>query len=904
MSWDSEQRDIKITSKKENKEKIIEIIKKLDLKKSLFKYHVHNDNDNNIYIDIEDYGAYKPGVFCSRNDYNFEQFIKDILDVDKENTTINVYNGGWAETDSYNYFYENGKIVSKSTKSIKFSELKDKQEKIAKIKSDFEYFTLLSEEERKDFDYQMASLEAPYPSYTWEFGSDDLDELYTDDFLDNEETVRAIFKFGGRGNLFNTRVPSKYKEDFELMSELLLIRPNYIEYLPNTIRENKDLILKLIAASKPKKNIELNEQEEPFNDSFSFLDDDYVIVPLEEDSNDFKFESECDVENSITMEDISSKLRNDKEIALKMIELDSRNFNDVSDSLKEDYDVCYKYISCGGNSLENINNLNILSDISIMREFIKKACDVRENLVKIPNLVKEDREFLINFFTTRDYKEKDSLALQEKFKNMEKKDIISYAILNDQYFHWYIDIIPKSLKYDKDIIKKIIEANKKEKWYESIPINFEILNDKDIMQMLKKEHIWYSINIDSDTTKEELIYYIKNNKISYDSYYEDINENLLNDDDVKKTILKYYKAQLCFFDFDNSADSFFDFLKKITDFNEEDLKLLFKNNGWLIEKFPKYLEDKEMMKIVLSSYPDAYEKMNEEFKNDKDLLNIFLNAYISVERFKWLPQKYQEDKETCLKIIANNADIYGSLNDQLKEDFDIAKIALKKIDNFKYASTTLLNTKELVKGALKKYNVFSKGTRYINLGDKLRDDEEFILELCYFGKERNRFKYLLASNRLLNDKNFISKVFNFDANLTLEEMYIKVLDYYGLLKKDFDTKEIFPLPIDKLNNVNILRHYLVKKKYLKKVNDYGECQTSAELICAVSKKKSSLTYEFHNILTDELMSNRDFVINLLKIKPLYRDSFMPESDRILKNFQNDEEIMKLYKIIHYNFSKQ
>ena len=463
-------RDLKIKSKKENKEEIVKIIKDLNLPQNIFTYDVQDEIDNNLYIDITDFFANEDEYGCEKDNYNFKQFIKDILDVDKENTIIKEYCYFCTEEDSENYFYENGEIVSKTTREMGLSKLSDKQEIIAKIKNDFECFRLLSEEERKDFDYQMASLEAPYPSG---YSSKYLVTLYTDEFLDNEETVRAIFKFGKRDDLFKTRVPSKYKEDFKLMSELLLIRPNYIKYLSNTFKENKELILKLIDVLKTKKN-----------------EEDYE-------------------EKLFTMNDISPKFKNNKEIALKMIELQPINFHFVSSRLKKDYDVCYKYISCGGYYLEPINNLDILSDISIMRDLIKKFLYYEgEYIKKISNSVKEDKEFLINFLIRINHREKDSLKLQKKFENMEIKEIISYAILNFENFHDYYEIIPKSLIHDKDIIKDIIEAdkiayNKGKEWNIRIPINLEISKDKEIMKMLKKVYIEYYLEDDSDTTKDD-----------------------------------------------------------------------------------------------------------------------------------------------------------------------------------------------------------------------------------------------------------------------------------------------------------------------------------------------------------------------------------------------------------------
>ncbi len=115
-----ERRIINIKSKKENKEKMVKIIKDLDLKENLFIYDVYEDVDNNIYINITDYDDCDNNEygFSFIDNYNFDQFIKDILDVDKENTTINVAYFGYAKEDSDNYFYENGEIVLRSTREM------------------------------------------------------------------------------------------------------------------------------------------------------------------------------------------------------------------------------------------------------------------------------------------------------------------------------------------------------------------------------------------------------------------------------------------------------------------------------------------------------------------------------------------------------------------------------------------------------------------------------------------------------------------------------------------------------------------------------------------------------------------------------------------------------------------
>lgn len=874
MSYDPSSREYKITVRKEYIKDVLKVIENIN-KNNGGKLQISFVDDT---IEVLEPGWYKYG-FTSTLNFNYKKFIEDIIMCDKENTKIIVSVDGYLEDDSYVYFYENGEIVQRSYKYLKYETASSKEEKIEIIKKDFSYFMNLSDEEKKDFDYQMASLEVDYPVYTWEFGSDDCDALYSEEFLDREETVRAIFKFGNRFNLFNKRIKDKYKNDEKLMKELLPLRPRYIAALPDKFKEDKELVLKLI------------------NNANSY--------------------------DEISLSDISPKFRNDKKVMLNFIKKNSYNISLASKRLKADYDICKVHILCGGSELESIDNKEILDDkeliLKVLDGFSNKVDKISERLKSDPKVLSKfiANQVLLNeksYYTKTNKKKKE---MQEKLLKMTLEDMIKYGIENDRYFYQSIGIIPKKILYNKEFIEYLIEKNKKREryCYFKVVLDKKLYEDKEFVNSLIERKIEYTLDDEIKYNKKEII---KN----FDNYvweYEKMPENLKNDIDVIKKYVEFSGYNISKLDkkylkdeeirkiaLENYTilgmnnlpvnatekeikkklkqefgedDKKLEYLNTITNYKREDLLLLVKScGGLLIIHGKKYLDDKEMILNAIKSYPRIYEVISDRLKNDKEIIIEGLNS-------GYLP-------------------FYESLSDEIKEDDEITKLAIKRSwYNIQFAPEKYKNDEKIIKKSLSNLICMRSHLNEF-IGDKLKDNEEFMLHLCNKKLKTRNFDYFdcrkyynIASKRLLKSPDFISKVFGIKEGLSIVDTYIELLHLRNKHNYEVITSYETPKFEFLMKDVKYLKELALKHCIINNIEEYSKFDNIEDLTLEIYMNSG---FEKGDFFTDEIMKSKSFVTKLLTKFPEYVDgvtfAYDKSKDRIITNFENDEDIMKLYKV--------
>ena len=844
MSWDPGDRTWTIKSKKDKLLEIEKILKPVVNRNK--KYFITQTIDD--IISIEEQGAYKYGYFGSRCTYNFDKLITEIMDTSPI-TSIRI--DEWEA--NYTFFWQDGEIVRKSDLDLELESTTDKKDIIEKCKNDFDFFSSLDENIRNDYDIQLASLQSEYSHWTWEFGTEDCDKYYTDEFLDHEEVVREIFKYGGRYNLFKNRVKDKYKNK-ELMKELLPLQPGYIACLDEDIKSDKELVLKLINCSN-------------------------------------------NWDSRIELKNVSKKLANDKKVVLNFIKLCPYNIEYASERLKNDYDVCKLYLECGGYSLSNVYNKEILDDKEIMLKYIKEYGHgdnfeyISENLKNDPEVM---REMLIKTFSSNENKK----GYYENITSMSVKDMILYVMENGSYFNLYASkIIPKSMYDDKDFILKTIEINKKMYSYRkySIILGKNILDDKEFMKEIDKKKVDYDIDTTS-LSKKDIIKHIKHVD------YHELNEELKKDCDIIKMVLRLHNYY-CFFDtfspkiledeeikkivFEQihiNGNSEYKIIKQYTDFNRDDLLLLLTHNGDLLNNYEEYLNDKEMVLKAVHSFPLIYLKLKKKLKNDIDILKELAEARVIYGDIKTIAKELQNveiiknDKELAI-ILKKYYYLFPYLSDELKKDDEVIK-AYEHIDNLAYFPKKYQEDKEFILRLLK-HNISANVLKEFP-NKKMFEDEGFVTFICDKKNGGEKKNIVFASDRLKYNVDFVTKTFGLKVKKdNYIDLYIYLFKMCDILDKDL------------LNNIRYLREYFIKKEYINSLNDYPECETPKELILKVLDNIGKCFFAFPEYITDDLIKDRDFIVKLLN-KIDIKNSYFAKDDRLEKEYINDTEIMELY----------
>ena len=593
MSWDPGIRFYDIHIDKKIAKDVLLFIN--DFNKGLReKFKISYKPNEEINICITEQGFTKYGMFGNENYYDEEEFIKLILKFDRKTGYVIVANDNYLVTDADRYFYEDEELVVMKNKAYEARSY-SKEEKLEKVKEDFDFFVNLSDDEKKEFDYQWASLEARYPSSTWEFGSYYQDLEYSDEFLDNEEVVKRIFETGTRCKLLEMRVPKKYKENDELMKKLLPLSPDYITALPYRYRDNKKLVLDLL-----KSNTENNE---------------------------------------ISLKDVSLRLRNDKKVVLEFLKKSPYDYEYVSDRLKGDVKLIemikkiepnfFKYTSIKKDNNKEITdikksikdiikknlNIDILQFLSYIEELQLKRIKpndpydymMNNNYMdgsyfdsKITKLIIENKNSIENLhlfikFLKISLEEKKKLYIEEwtKINNIENE------WQRDELVKSFLDCMDDNLNCDEEFITKLVEINPCEEILNYVPD--DLINSGKIIKAI--------YNVDAKDSVVNII-------IKQDECDEfKIRKWLLDNLEYQKHIQNIYIGK-------NGTDDTYNYIdekkeKEIIEKATSVRELLLNIYKVNIETIPKSLkEDKEFLRKLVAYNPKLEELIYDE--NDYD----------------------------------------------------------------------------------------------------------------------------------------------------------------------------------------------------------------------------------------------------------------------------------------------
>lgn len=186
-------------------------------------------------------------------------------------------------------------------------------------------------------------------------------------------------------------------------------------------------------------------------------------------------------------------------------------------------------------------------------------------------------------------------------------------------------------------------------------------------------------------------------------------------------------------------------------------------------------DDMDVVLAAIQNDGKAISHVSDKLKNNVDLVFESLKNGAGLSYFKYLPLELQNRKNLLL-ALKNGGGLIGDIPINLRSDKEIVMFAVKDYGkNLCQASTELKNDKEIVLSAVK-----SSGEVLENASDELRNDPEIVLAAV----SQNGAALKFASEGLKNNVE-ITKIAVSNKHCSLSNSYLPSLAYVGnILKND------------------------------------------------------------------------------------------------------------------------
>ncbi|MCA9766766.1 MAG: DUF4116 domain-containing protein [Carnobacterium sp.] len=266
----------------------------------------------------------------------------------------------------------------------------------------------------------------------------------------------------------------------------------------------------------------------------------------------------------------------------------------------------------------------------------------------------------------------------------------------------------------------------------------------------------------------------------------------------------------------------------------------------------KYVEEsllkeseRELMLFVLKQNGFVYPLINENLKNDKDIIISATSSGCYDFDVNSIDNKFKNDREIALSVVKNKGTDLKWFSEHIKEDRDLVLQAVKRDQ---------------------------RAIRYAN--DALKKDEEIALAAC--GGFGHVYDYI--SKDLLSDKQFVLKIISSKSYIDERDLLNSLGDN---LKKDFDI--ILPFL---QNNGNLL--------------DIADVSIRNNIYIIKELMKRSDSSFFFRAIGSSLTSDRYGMLELISLN----NRIFPYASSILKNDKSFLlEVLKLDNVSIYNLVK-
>ena len=424
----------------------------------------------------------------------------------------------------------------------------------------------------------------------------------------------------------------------------------------------------------------------------------------------------------------------------------------------------------------------------------------------------------------------------------------------------------------------------------SILNNYVIYNPSNYKQEIFKDFTKFKNHFLTNINKQFLLLDTQGREFDQES----INQILSQENNDKSYIIYYYQNDEGFSFFENTAD---------------DILL---NQIKIDEILSKYLESKNSYLINSKKVCDDILKRYEDFKEDKERINEFVENYGSIfekdteckkyiDMIKNCPKEIEDLSPKYKEIIENEINVmFKEIENKIKKIMEIEiggeageKTFEKKKSIFENSDKkikekllNIINNQELINNMERKMNEVLIYAEKINFLLNLSEIPNIYYEINKDSlkeeyKRRNQFNYLyekiiIFENELISQefekrKKFIQKNFNYSNKLKMEKMSINILNKLF----DFEAQQLFLSQTDLYKSNYNLTDGIMKSideltEYLKRISEN-----------LFSKKKKAININ-NKIEPNSLNENKNNNINnnysepFGEIKEVLRSSSVPE----------------------------
>jgi hypothetical protein len=494
------------------------------------------------------------------------------------------------------------------------------------------------------------------------------------------------------------------------------------------------------------------------------LEDIFKDMDDETTCNEIFFRNAVKLDGNV-LKYASFKIRDNKEIVMSAVKESCFSLLYASDRLKYDEDVVLQ--STSQRSMLYDNHLVFPEKLLKNRDFVLKLIQTNSYNIKfIPNDLRDDKLLYVSALSGDSsildlrLKAFDDETYNKLYILLENKDFATEAILkNIHVFNYLSDDFKKNELFILNLIERLIELEQKG-GYDTFKQKRDLLvsiikinnNNKRIINASLK----YTID---DIYLGELIF--KN--IAQDLYNNV--DFILSAMAINGFLFRYIPTI-----FKNNKAIVLSAINNQSKTKRGQLG----NDSPLQYASESLRDDMEVVLAAIQNDGKAISHVSDNLKNNVDLVFDSLKNSAGLSYFNYLPLELQ-NRENLLLALKNGGGLIGDIPINLRSDKEIVMFAVKDYgENLCQASTELKNDKEIVLAAVK-----SSGEVLENVSNELRNDPEIVLAAV----SQNGAALKFASEELKNNLQ-ITKTAVSNKHCSLSNSYLPALAYVGNIFKN------------------------------------------------------------------------------------------------------------------------
>jgi len=455
---------------------------------------------------------------------------------------------------------------------------------------------------------------------------------------------------------------------------------------------------------------------------------------------------------SIRNTPINSRIRSDRTVAQKFMEVNGADYVFLTPELQKDK---YLFLSASKTSQKPFDYLD---HIQLDKKLVEKMITTAKHYFSFKNFpdeYKADKAIVMKVLNNGTYRVEN---FHKKFKN--DTDIADIAILKHNSANYYSGYFGDSIKNNPKYIRRAAESiadfyalskkHRDTKEYALIGVRHYpevyaslstvLKNDKDIALALVKNQPHYVYQLGKKIVSHpELAAYVLDQCDQLD--YKDYKAHLKNRNHLLRavkhcpdTIIKNagdaYKGDVNFILNALSGSKYGDGYKKIFMYASKHLR-----------------SDISFLKRALAVKPDLFQEIDNHLKKRRDLALVAVQA--NGMALKYLFAEHRDDKEIILTALKNNPLALQFASKAMKDNKAIVQFALyRNPESLKSASKRLKNDKALVIKAVR-----TKGASLKHASTRLKNDRD-VVKSAIIAAKKDYLSHVIqyASDRLQRDE--------------------------------------------------------------------------------------------------------------------------------------------------------